>query len=130
MKMLSIKDLLPLKLPIILFLLLSIGACQSSQSNDDTSSVTDKPTPPTTSVKPIKGTYTHNDYSYPTLQIENLVWLAANLQTETSESWCYNATANCLKRGRLYRWAGAQEACKTLGDSWRLPTDDRAMFPP
>ncbi len=38
---------------------------------------------------------------------------------------CYDdAEANCRRYGRLYTWASAQRACPTLGDGWRLPTND------
>ncbi len=39
-------------------------------------------------------------------------WMAENLNFETEKSRCYdNANENCLKYGRLYTWADAQDVC-------------------
>ena len=52
-------------------------------------------------------------------------WTTANLDVDTSPSYCYaDAEANCRRYGRLYTWASAQRVCQSLGDGWRLPTDD------
>jgi uncharacterized protein (TIGR02145 family) len=52
-------------------------------------------------------------------------WTAANLHVSTEQSYCYNdVDENCGRYGRLYTWAEAQRVCRTLGDGWRLPTDD------
>jgi uncharacterized protein (TIGR02145 family) len=52
-------------------------------------------------------------------------WTTENLQTRTSQSYCYDdADSNCRRYGRLYTWAAAHEACQSLGTGWRLPTDD------
>lgn len=52
-------------------------------------------------------------------------WTTANLNVNTSPSYCYDdAERNCRQYGRLYTWASAQRACQSLGDGWRLPTDD------
>src|SRR5262249_37040090 len=38
---------------------------------------------------------------------------------------CYeDAESNCRQYGRLYTWESAQRVCSTLGDGWRLPSDD------
>jgi uncharacterized protein (TIGR02145 family) len=51
-------------------------------------------------------------------------WTTANLNANVSPSYCYEgAEANCRRYGRLYTWASAQQACRSLGDGWRLPTD-------
>src|SRR5262249_19910723 len=34
------------------------------------------------------------------------------------------AESNCRRYGRLYTWESAQRACPSLGDGWRLPTDN------
>jgi uncharacterized protein (TIGR02145 family) len=50
-------------------------------------------------------------------------WTLANLSAEIPASYCYDdEPANCERYGRLYTWAAAQEACRSLGSSWRLPT--------
>lgn len=47
-------------------------------------------------------------------------WLTENLNVKTADSWCYgNDDANCKKYGRLYTWAAAAGACRSIG--WRLP---------
>ncbi len=72
-----------------------------------------------------KGEFAGKDKTYPILNINGLDWLGRNLDYEISESWCYDSkTANCEQNGRLYRWAGAKEACAALGPDWRLPSDE------
>jgi uncharacterized protein (TIGR02145 family) len=52
-------------------------------------------------------------------------WTTANLNVSTSSSYCYDdAESNCRRYGRLYAWESAQRGCQSLGDGWRLPTDD------
>ena len=52
-------------------------------------------------------------------------WTTANLNVNTSSSYCYDdAERNCRRYGRLYTWESAQRGCQSLGDGWRLPTDD------
>jgi uncharacterized protein (TIGR02145 family) len=52
-------------------------------------------------------------------------WTTANLNIETDGSYCYqDAEPNCRRYGRLYTWKSAQRGCQSLGDRWRLPTDD------
>jgi uncharacterized protein (TIGR02145 family) len=53
------------------------------------------------------------------------VWTTRNLDVDVAPSYCYDdAEANCRRHGRLYTWESAQRACATLGDGWRLPTND------
>ena len=52
-------------------------------------------------------------------------WTTANLNVPASPSYCYeDAESNCRRYGRLYTWESAQRVCTSLGDRWRLPTDD------
>jgi uncharacterized protein (TIGR02145 family) len=52
-------------------------------------------------------------------------WTTRNLNVKTVASYCYeDAEMNCLHYGRLYTWESARQACQSLGDGWRLPTDD------
>ena len=52
-------------------------------------------------------------------------WTTDNLNVSVSPSYCYDdAEPNCHRYGRLYTWESAQRACQSLGDGWRLPTDD------
>src|SRR5688572_31482780 len=52
-------------------------------------------------------------------------WTTANLNVDVSPSYCYeDAEANCGRYGRLYTWESAQRVCSSLGQGWRLPTDD------
>jgi len=52
-------------------------------------------------------------------------WTIANLNVGVAGSYCYgDAEANCRRYGRLYTWGAAQQGCRSLGDGWRLPTDD------
>jgi uncharacterized protein (TIGR02145 family) len=52
-------------------------------------------------------------------------WLAANLSVPIDQSYCFDdAEAQCRRYGRLYTWESARRGCQSLGDGWRLPTDD------
>ena len=52
-------------------------------------------------------------------------WTTANLNVNTDRSYCYDdAEPNCRQYGRLYTWESAQRGCQSLGDGWRLPTDE------
>ena len=52
-------------------------------------------------------------------------WTTANLNVNVAPSYCYDdAEPNCRRYGRLYPWESAQRVCQSLGDGWRLPTDD------
>ena len=52
-------------------------------------------------------------------------WTGANLSVDVSPSYCYGESAsNCRRYGRLYTWETAQRGCRSLGDGWRLPTDE------
>jgi uncharacterized protein (TIGR02145 family) len=55
-------------------------------------------------------------------------WTTANLNVNAEPSYCYdNAERNCRRYGRLYTWESAQRGCRSLGDGWRLPTNDEWM---
>jgi uncharacterized protein (TIGR02145 family) len=52
-------------------------------------------------------------------------WMTDNLSVPIDQSYCYGDTeANCRRYGRLYTWESARRGCQSLGDGWRLPTDD------
>lgn len=52
-------------------------------------------------------------------------WMTANLDVDTNGSYCYDdAEPNCRRYGRLYTWESARRGCQSLGDGWRLPTND------
>ena len=52
-------------------------------------------------------------------------WMTHNLDVTTTPSYCYeDVELNCRRYGRLYTWESARQACQSLGDGWRLPTDD------
>jgi len=80
---------------------------------------------PSPSVK--VGTATLGGQRYSTIQFNsgNLTWMTQNLNVDVPDSWCYdNDPANCAKYGRLYTWEAAKRACASLGQGWRLPTDE------
>jgi uncharacterized protein (TIGR02145 family) len=52
-------------------------------------------------------------------------WLTVNLGITTGRSYCYDDTeVHCRRYGRLYTWESAQTGCQSLGNGWRLPTND------
>jgi uncharacterized protein (TIGR02145 family) len=52
-------------------------------------------------------------------------WTTDNLNVKTEPSYCYDdAEVNCRRYGRLYTWESARRACESLGEGWRLPTND------
>ena len=52
-------------------------------------------------------------------------WTTQNLNVNTVPSYCYDdAERNCRQYGRLYTWESARRGCQSLGDGWRLPTED------
>ena len=52
-------------------------------------------------------------------------WTTTNLNVDVQPSHCYDdAAPNCSRYGRLYPWESAQRGCRSLGDDWRLPSDD------
>ena len=52
-------------------------------------------------------------------------WTTFNLNVATVPSYCYeDLEQNCRLYGRLYTWESARRACQSLGDGWRLPTND------
>jgi uncharacterized protein (TIGR02145 family) len=52
-------------------------------------------------------------------------WTTDNLSVDVRPSYCYDdSEENCRRYGRLYTWEAAQQACRSLGEGWRLPTSD------
>jgi uncharacterized protein (TIGR02145 family) len=52
-------------------------------------------------------------------------WTTDNLNVNTLPSYCYeDSELNCRRYGRLYTWEAARQGCQSLGNGWRLPTDD------
>lgn len=53
------------------------------------------------------------------------LWTTSNLDVNTAASYCYqDAPRNCHLYGRLYTWESARQVCRSLGDGWRLPSDN------
>jgi uncharacterized protein (TIGR02145 family) len=52
-------------------------------------------------------------------------WTVANLDVDIASSYCYGgAEPNCSRYGRLYTWEAAARACVSLGEGWRLPSEN------
>ena len=59
------------------------------------------------------------------LMADGKEWTTTNLNVDVPRSYCYDdIEPNCRRYGRLYTWESAQRVCRSLGDGWRLPTDD------
>jgi len=59
--------------------------------------------------------------SYDIVELGGLKWMTKNLDYQTADSWCYEGKPdNCATYGRLYKWAAAKTACRSIG--MRLPT--------
>jgi len=59
------------------------------------------------------------------IMLDGKRWMTDNLNTNIPESFCHDdKELNCATYGRLYTWEGAKEACKMLGNGWRLPTNE------
>ena len=57
--------------------------------------------------------------------VDGKQWTTQNLNVNTGQSYCYeDAERNCRQYGRLYTWDAARRGCQSLGEGWRVPTDD------
>src|SRR5207249_7680293 len=56
-----------------------------------------------------------NTYSSKRMR-DGRTWVADNLRPQLPDSYCYDGLASqCAKFGRLYTWASAAAACRSLG---------------
>jgi uncharacterized protein (TIGR02145 family) len=70
-----------------------------------------------------KGSFTdaRDNKIYRTVELDNQIWMAENLNYNAEGSKCYgNSESNCQKYGRLYNWSTAKAACPR---GWHLPSD-------
>jgi uncharacterized protein (TIGR02145 family) len=73
---------------------------------------------------PAKNTFTdeRDGQQYKYIEVDNMVWMADNLNFQTEGSWCYEGNSeNCKNWGRLYSWDAAMKACP---DGWHLPDNE------
>ena len=100
-----------MKLPIILFVLVFLSNCNSSNNG--------------ASANQSSGTFkdARDGQTYPWVRLKDgKKWMAQNLNYETADSWCLNDEAeNCKKYGRLYTWQAAQTVCPK---GWQLPSNE------
>ena len=99
----------------MIMLLIFLSSCQTSKQSQGTN-----PAHHDTVVIDKDG----NRYPVKRLK-DNHLWMTANLNLNTRESYYYNDSSHYNERyGRLYTWAAAQQGCASLGEGWRLPTRD------
>lgn len=59
------------------------------------------------------------------LMVDGKRWTTQNLKVKTVGSYCYeNEERNCRQYGRWYTWEAARRGCESLGEGWRLPTEE------
>ena len=59
------------------------------------------------------------------VMLDGRIWMTENLSIEVPESYCQqDDTLKCSQYGRLYTWEAAKNGCASLGDGWRLPTNE------
>lgn len=64
---------------------------------------------------------TRDGHSYQVIKVNDLYWMAENLNFNGPGSYCYNNDLkNCDKYGRLYTWDDAQKSCPA---GWRLASE-------
>ena len=94
-------------IPIALIVAIAVAGCNAPRGSDRVLRDTDG-----------------NTYALKTMP-DGRLWMTDNLRLNRSDSYCYRDSASeCRRFGRLYTWAAAGEACRLLGATWRLPTDD------
>jgi uncharacterized protein (TIGR02145 family) len=89
-----------LRIPFF-FLLVTLLSCQNSEQDQ----IVDQ-----------------NGRVYKTVELNNQIWLAENLN-DAQLGICYEyRTLNCKIHGRLYTIEGAIQGCERLGPGWRVPS--------
>lgn len=59
------------------------------------------------------------------IMLDERDWMSENLNIEIAGSYCQqDDTLNCIRYGRLYTWEAAKIGCSSLGNGWRLPSND------
>jgi uncharacterized protein (TIGR02145 family) len=60
---------------------------------------------------------------YRITRIENMIWMAENMNFDIGSNWCYGEKEyRCNVYGQLYTWEAANRVCQGLGAGWRLPS--------
>jgi len=67
-----------------------------------------------------------SDIGYSTkIMADGKEWLTENLKSKVDTMYCYQSDEkHCRQFGGLYTWQTAKKACASLGEGWRLPTDE------
>lgn len=109
-------------LPLLVFIVIGLFSIACKNEASPTQTPTPASTPPSTTPQATEVTMPKE------VVLNGLTWTTENQDIELPDSWCYdNVDSYCKEYGRLYSWSAANKACQSLGEGWRLPTEEEFL---